>query len=82
MQQIFHGNSHNFLRAIKVCVAGCHDERQHLSNYSIWAVLFQLPGVTTLVVHSRFENQASDQLEVAHGRRFPANPTTDTPSPC
>ena len=66
-----------FDRSSKKCVVRrCHDGRQHLSYYSIRAVFFQLPGVISLVVHSRVENQSSDQLEVAHGGRFPASPTT------
>ena len=67
----------------KKCVVGrFHDERQHLSYYSIRAVFFQLPCVSTLVVRSRLENQSSDQLEVAHGGRFTFNSTADTTSPC
>ena len=72
---IFDGSS-------KKCVVGrCHDERQYLSYYSIRAIFFQLPGVISLIIHSRVENQSSDQLEVVHGGQFLSSPTTHTASP-
>lgn len=40
----------------------------------------QSPGIISLVVHSRVENQLSDQLEAAHNRRFYPNPTYFSPS--